>query len=123
MSEDARQSCFAVMRARRVAKRKIPMMVRHSNVVCSGHRMSKDIRSDTSTAAMTMSYRDTGIIVEDICSKENGCEIVKQAELPSKTAGLKSSLQPPRPTEATLNITNWNSCQGSAVRYSSKRST
>ena len=67
-------------------------MVKYSNVVYSGRRMSKDVRSDV--VAIIRRYSDTGAIIEKGRSKGNGCETVKQTELPFEDARLKLPLKP-----------------------------
>ena len=82
------------------------MMVMYSNVVCSDRRMSKDKRSDA--VAITIRCNDTIVIIEVVCSKENGRETIERAELPFENVGLRLPLKSLKLTEVIANITNSN---------------
>ena len=96
-----------------MAKRKIPVMVMYSNVVCSGRRMSKDKRSDA--VAITIRCNDTIVIIEVVCSKENGRETIERAELPFENVGLRLPLKSLQSTEVTANMANSNDYRVSVV--------
>ena len=90
-------------------------MMRYSKVVCGGRRMSKDVRSDA--VAIITRCSNTGVIIEVVCSKENGREVVERAELPFEDRGLP--LKSLWSIELTLNIAKSKSFRASVVRRSS----
>ena len=82
------------------------MMVMYSNVVCSGRRMSKDKRSDA--VAITIRCSDIIVIIEVVCSKEYGREMIERTELPFENVRLRLPLKSLKSTEVIANMTNSN---------------